>query len=555
MSERNGEAPAANFIRNRIEADLASGRCSQVVTRFPPEPNGYLHIGHAKSAYLNFDLAQDYGGIFRLRFDDTNPGAESDEYRRGIEWDMQWLGCQWDGEVRYTSDYFPRLYEYAVQLLRSGAAYICSLDMEAIRQQRGTLTTPGSDSPWRDRSADENLRLFAEMRDGRFADGTHVLRARIDMGSPNLNLRDPVLYRIRRQSHYRTGDQWPIYPTYDFAHCLADAIEAVTHSLCTLEFEDHRPLYDWLLQQLKIPNPPQQIEFARLQLEGTITSKRRLSALVEAGTVDGWDDPRLPTLAGLRRLGCPPEALRDFCHRIGVTRADSWVHIAQLQFSIRDDLDRRASRAMAVQRPLQLIVENWPEERQQLLNLPLHPRDAARGERSLPFERLLWIEREDFADPPPKGYRRLAPGRAVRLRGAYVIRCSRADYDEQGEPVRLYCSCDHDSLGTKPDYPVAGVIHWLPASAARPARLRLYEPLLLSTQETDAEPAFNPQSRHCVDNALIEPEAAELAPGSVRQFERLGYFCVDTSATAEYPVWNRTVTLRDSWAKQQARQS
>ena len=539
-------APTANFIRNRIARDMEDGVVDRVVTRFPPEPSGFLHIGHAKAALLNFSIAREFGGLFKLRFDDTNPVRESARFERQMISDLSWLGICWHGQPHYTSDYFPKLYDFARQLVNKGLAYVCELDAIQLRETRGTLTAAGSDSPWRDRAVASSLELLEEMRCGQFADGKLVLRAKIDMKSPNLNMRDPVLYRILNVSHHRSGNDWHIYPTYDFAHCLSDALEGITHSLCTLEFEDHRPLYDWLLQSLDIQSPPQQIEFARLNLQGVVTSKRLLAAAIDAGLADGWDDPRLPTLAGLRRRGCSVESLHDFCQRIGVSRAANEVSAAQLEFCVRNVLEKKAARAMAVLRPLEVRLEQWPEGQRQTLSLPRFPDDPDRGYRTLTLSDRLWIDRDDFAMQPPKGWRRLSPGKTVRLRGACVIRCEAVDCDEHGQPTLLHCSCDLNTLGRKPDYKIGGVIHWLSAEDARPAILRLY-PSWSTMAEAGEDSLATIPVTDC-DQALIEAELVTATAGELRQFERLGWFCLDSIRGRDsLPVWNRTIPLRAGW--------
>jgi glutaminyl-tRNA synthetase len=556
--------PAAardDFIRDIVRADLAAGKHGgRVATRFPPEPNGYLHIGHAKSICLNFGVAQEFAGTCNLRMDDTNPETEDLEYVEAIQDDVRWLGFAWDG-MFYASDYFEPLYDVAVQLVRDGKAYVDELSEEEIRAYRGTVTEPGRESPWRDRPAEESLALLERMRRGELPDGSCVLRARIDMAAENMKMRDPLLYRIRRDAeHYRRGRAWPIYPLYDFAHGLSDAFEGITHSLCTLEFENNRELYDWLLEAARIPDPPQQIEFARLVLNYTVLSKRKLLQLVEEGLVAGWDDPRMPTLRGLRRRGYTPEAIRAFCDAIGVTKAQTVVDVAHLEHAVRDDLNAKAPRVLAVLRPLRLVVESWPEGRVETLDAPSFPREIPRQEsRPLPFEREVYIERDDFAEAPPKGYKRLAPGRRVRLRHAYVVECRKVVKDAAGEVVELRCVHDPGSLDPGADAgKVAGTIHWVPASRALPAEVRLYD-RLFSDPEPDAGkggPDFrsflNPDSLRVVEGALVEPSVAGARPGDRFQFERHGYFAVDPDATAERLVFNRIVPLRDTWAKRAA---
>jgi glutaminyl-tRNA synthetase len=553
-------AEATDFIRQIVADDLRSGKHGgRVVTRFPPEPNGYLHIGHAKSICLNFGIAAEFGGVCHLRFDDTNPTTEEAEYVEAIQRDVRWLGFDWKDKLFYASDYFEQLYEYAVQLIRDGHAYVDSLSAEEIRAYRGTLTEPGRPSPYRDRPIAESLDLFARMRAGEFPDGAHVLRARIDMASPNLNLRDPVLYRIRHATHHRTGNRWCIYPMYDYAHPLSDAIEGVTHSICTLEFEDHRPLYDWLIEHCRTPARPQQIEFARLNLTYTVMSKRRLLALVEGGHVSGWDDPRMPTLSGLRRRGVPPEAIRTFCERVGVAKRNSTVEVEMLEHAIREELNRRAPRAMAVLRPLRLVIENWPGERVEELEAVNNPEDPAAGTRRVPFGRELWIERDDFREVPPPKYFRLAPGREVRLRWAYVVRCTGVEKDPQtGEVTAVRCTADLASRGGNArGRKVKATIHWVSAGHAVEAEVRLYD-RLFTVEEPGGDDwlaQLNPGSLERLTGCKVEPSLAAAAPGSRWQFERLGYFCADPVDTRPgAPVFNRTVTLRDPWARIAARQ-
>ena len=547
------EQPAAtNFIRQIIDADLAAGKHDEIVTRFPPEPNGYLHIGHAKSICLNFGTAQHYGGRCNLRFDDTNPEKEDVEYTRAIERDVRWLGFEW-AELRHASDYFQQLYDFAVALIESGHAYVDRQSAERIRETRGTLTEPGVDSPYRNRSVAENLDLFARMKAGEFADGELVLRAKIDMASGNINLRDPVIYRIRRAHHHRTGDAWCIYPMYDYTHCLSDMIEGITHSLCTLEFEDHRALYDWVLDTLGTPCHPRQYEFARLQLEYTVVSKRKLTELVQRGIVDGWDDPRMPTLAGQRRRGVRPQAIRSFCERIGVTKKDAWIEMQALESCIREDLDAHAPRRLAVLDPLKVTLTNLPGDAPAALEFTNHPKDEARGTRRAPFGAELYIEREDFAETPPPKFRRLVPGGEVRLRNSYVIRCDEVLKDATGEVVELRCSVDADTLGKKPEgRKVKGVIHWVSAAHSLPAEVRLYELLFSEANPaaaTDFESVVNPDSLSVLGEARVEPALGEAAVGDTFQFERMGYFCLDPDSGADRLVFNRTITLRDTWAR------
>jgi glutaminyl-tRNA synthetase len=555
MTETVATTPS-NFITNIIDADLAGGKHRTVITRFPPEPNGYLHIGHAKSICLNFGLAAHYGGRCHLRFDDTNPVKEEQEYIDAIKRDVRWLGFDWGGHEYYASDYFATLYSYAERLIEKGLAYVCDLSAEEIRSYRGTLTEPGRESPYRDRSVAENLDLLRRMRAGEFADGSRVLRARIDMASPNLNLRDPVLYRILHATHHRTGDAWCIYPMYDFAHGQSDSIEGITHSICTLEFEAHRPLYDWLCDALEIYHP-QQIEFARLNLTCTVMSKRRLLELVNEGHVAGWDDPRMPTLSGMRRRGFPAAALRTFCERIGVGKSDSIIDMSVLEDCVREELDGSAPRAMAVLRPLKVVITNYPAEQVEYFSVPNHPKEPAFGTRSLPFGRELYIERDDFMENPPGKYFRLAPGREVRLRYGYIIRCDEVVKNpHSGAVVELRCSYDPASGGgaTADGRKVKGIIHWLAAASAVPAEVRLYDRLFKVDNPTadrsrDYREQLNPAALEILAGALLEPGLASVPAGSCFQFERLGYFCADPAGSAARPCFNRTVTLRDSWAK------
>jgi glutaminyl-tRNA synthetase len=551
--------PAPNFIRKLIADDVASGRFGgRVVTRFPPEPNGYLHIGHAKSICLNFGLAAQFGGRCHLRFDDTNPTKEEVEYVDSIMADVRWLGFDWGPHLYYASDYFERLYEWAVALIKAGRAYVDDLSQEEIREHRGTLTQAGRESPYRNRSVEENLDLFERMRAGEFPDGSRVLRARIDMASPNLNLRDPTMYRIRKVSHHRTGDRWCIYPMYDFAHGQSDSIEEITHSICTMEYEDHRPLYDWFCEALGIYHP-QQIEFARLNVSHTVLSKRRLLELVEQGHVSGWDDPRMPTIAGLRRRGYTPEAIRDFCERIGVAKKEALVDVALLEHCLREDLNRRAPRAMAVLRPLRLVIENYPEDRVEMMEAVNNPEDPAMGTRPVPFSRVLCIEQDDFRETPPRKYFRLFPGNEVRLRYGYLVRCTGVVKDPRtGEVVEVRCVYDPATRGgDSPDgRRVRGTIHWVSAAHAVEAEVRLYghlfrAPVPGGTEENgDWWADLDPSSLERLTGCRLEPSLAAAAPGSRYQFERAGYFCADLVDSAPgRPVWNRTVPLRDSWAK------
>ena len=547
-----------DFIRDIVRADLAAGRTAEVVTRFPPEPNGFLHIGHAKSICLNFGVAQEFSGHCSLRFDDTNPTKEEQLYIDAIEADVRWLGFDWGPHLHHASDYFQQLYDWAEHLIETGKAYVDDLSPEEMREYRGTLTEPGRDSPYRSRSPEESLDLFRRMKAGEFPDGARVLRAKIDMASGNINLRDPVLYRILHASHPRTGDAWCIYPTYDFAHGQSDAIEGVTHSLCTLEFEDHRPLYDWLIENLPVPSRPRQYEFARLNLSHTVLSKRRLIQLVTEGHVAGWDDPRMPTLAGLRRRGVPPEALRDFARRIGISKADNLVQLAMLEACMREALNKSALRRMAVLNPLKVVIENYPEGESELLEAVNNPEDPAAGNRQVPFSRELYIEREDFMEDPPKKFFRLAPGREVRLRYAYFVTCREAVKNEAGEVVELRCTYDPETRGgDAPDgRKVKGTLHWVSAAHAVPAEVRLYDTLFTeevpgASHDGDYLADINPDSLKLLESCLLEPALAEAPIGTAVQFERLGYFCPDADGRPERPVFNRTVGLRDTWAKVQ----
>ena len=549
----------SNFIEEIIREDGRTGKHGgRVVTRFPPEPNGYLHIGHAKSICLNFGLAAKFGGKCNLRMDDTNPTKEEVEYVEAIKEAVRWLGFDWQDRLYYASDYFPRLHQYAVELIRRGKAYVCSLSAAEIRETRGTLTEPGKDSPYRNRPIEESLALFEGMRAGQFPEGAHVLRAKIDMASPNLNMRDPVVYRIRKQAHHRTGAEWCIYPMYDFAHCLSDSIEGITHSVCTLEFQDHRPLYDWYLDVLETEHHPQQIEFARLNLSYTIMSKRKLLKLVEDRLVSGWDDPRMPTLMGMRRRGYPPEAIRDFSERVGVAKKDSMVDMALLEHCVREDLNRRAPRVMAVLRPLKVVLENYPEGQVEHFEAPYNPEDPSAGSRQVPFSRELYIEREDFMEDPPKKFFRLAPGREVRLRYGYFIQCVGVVKDERsGEIVELRCTYDPATRsGAAPDgRKVKVTLHWVSALHAAQAEVRLYERLFTKENPADEKDgqeftaSLNPASLERLTACKLEPSLHTAEPGSRWQFERLGYFCMDiVDAKPGAPVFNRTVTLRDAWA-------
>jgi glutaminyl-tRNA synthetase len=544
-----------DFIRTIISEDLAEGRHGgRVATRFPPEPNGYLHIGHAKSICLNFGVARDYGGTCNLRFDDTNPVKEDVEYVDSIKEDVRWLGFEWDS-LHFASDYFEELYGYALELIASNKAYVDSQSSVEIRHNRGSLTEPGKDSPYRSRSVAENLNLFKRMRAGEFADGAHVLRAKIDMASPNINMRDPVLYRIKRAHHHRTGDAWCIYPMYDFAHPPSDALERITHSLCTLEFEDHRPLYDWLIDSLPVPAKPQQIEFARLNLTYTVMSKRTLLELVQEGRVSGWDDPRMPTLVGMRRRGYPPEAIRNFCERIGVAKRENLIDVALLEHAVREELNNSAPRVMGVLRPRRVVIENYPEGQTEYVDVVNNPEDPAAGTRQVPFSRELYLEQDDFREDPPKKFFRLAPGREVRLRCAYFIRCTGVVKDPvTGEVIELRCTYDPATRGgDAPDgRKVKATLHWVSAAHAVNAEVRLYD-RLFKTEEPgktdDYRTDLNPASLEVVRDAKVEPSAAQAQAGTRFQFERIGYFCADRDTSPERPVFNRTVTLKDSWAR------
>jgi glutaminyl-tRNA synthetase len=547
-----------DFIRETIRADLAAGRIATVVTRFPPEPNGYLHIGHAKSICLNFGIAQEFGGRCHLRFDDTNPVKEEQEYIDGIQKDVRWLGFDWSRHLYYASDYFEQLYDWAEVLIRDGKAYVDDLTADQIREHRGTLTEPGRESPFRNRSPEQNLDLFRRMRAGEFPDGARVLRAKIDMASGNINLRDPVLYRILHAHHPRTGDAWRIYPTYDYAHGQSDAIEGITHSLCTLEFEDHRPLYDWLIENLPVPSRPRQYEFSRLNLTHTVLSKRRLIQLVRDGHVSGWDDPRMPTISGFRRRGVPPAAIRDFTGRLAITKSTGTVEIAMLDHCIREMLNKTAERRMAVLRPLKVVIENYPDGQTEQLEAVNNPEDPGAGSRTVPFARELFIDQEDFMEDPPKKFFRLAPGREVRLRYAYFITCREAIKDASGQVVELRCTYDPATRGgNAPDgRKVKATIHWVAAAASLPAEVRLYDHLFARPDPgTDGDflADINPQSLETLNNCRLEPSLRAVALGQAVQFERLGYFCPDPDGSAEKPVFNRTIGLRDSWAKVSAK--
>jgi len=546
----------SDFIRDIIDEDIKTNKYDgRVHTRFPPEPNGYLHIGHAKSICLNFGIAQQYGGLCNLRFDDTNPSKEEEKYVESIKDSVRWLGFDWEDRLYFASDYFEQMYDYAIQLIKAGKAYVDDLSADEIREYRGTLTQPGKDSPYRNRSVEENLDLFQRMRAGEFENGTRVLRAKVDMASPNLNLRDPAMYRILHEEHHRTGDKWCIYPMYDWAHGLEDSIERITHSICTLEFEDHRPLYDWFLDQVGAYHP-QQIEFARLNLSYTLMSKRKLLQLVQQGHVTGWDDPRMPTIAGLRRRGYTPEAIRDFCERIGVAKTDSTIDIALLEHCIRDDLNKRAPRVMGILRPLRVVIDNYPEGQTEEMEAVNNPEDPDAGIRKVPFSRVLYIERDDFREVPPKGFFRLFPGNEVRLRYAYLVKCADVVKDKRtGEVVELHCTYDPATRGgnTPDGRKVKGTIHWLSTAHAVKAKMRLYDRLFTVEnpgEVTDScKSVLNPNSLETV-SGYVEPSLAGAAPGSRYQFERLGYFCADLKdSSPERLVFNRTIGLRDTWAK------
>ncbi|HEY6837457.1 MAG TPA: glutamine--tRNA ligase/YqeY domain fusion protein [Geobacteraceae bacterium] len=542
----------ANFLRTIVADDLQSGKHKTIVTRFPPEPNGYLHIGHAKSICINFGLARDFGGRCHLRFDDTNPVKEDVEYSESIKESVHWLGFDWAEHLYHASDYFEQLYRWAEALIEKGLAYVDDLTAEEIRQYRGTLTEPGKESPHRNRSVAENIDLFRRMRAGEFPDGSRVLRARIDMASPNLNLRDPIMYRILNASHPRTGDTWCIYPMYDYAHGQSDAIEGITHSICTLEFEDHRPLYEWFLDNLPVASRPRQYEFARLNLSYTVMSKRKLLQLVQDGDVAGWDDPRMPTLVGLKRRGYTPEAIRAFCERIGVGRSDSWIDMSILEESVREDLNERAPRAMAVLRPLKLVIENYPAEQVEEFNVANHPQKPEMGSRKVPFCCEAWIEQDDFMEEPVKGFKRLVPGGEVRLRNAYIVKCTQVVKDQAGAVVEVRCTYDPDSHtgGATADRKVKGVIHWVSARHAVEAEVRLYDRLFAVANPAgdDWKSCLNPASVEVLTGCRIEPSLEDTLPESRYQFERQGYFCADEKDSVPgRPVFNRTVTLRDSW--------
>ncbi|HVO67921.1 MAG TPA: glutamine--tRNA ligase/YqeY domain fusion protein [Syntrophales bacterium] len=557
MVQSNSSLPS-DFIRDIIEEDFKTNKHQgRVATRFPPEPNGYPHIGHAKSVCLNFGIAAQYGGTCNLRMDDTDPSGESMEYVESIIRDVKWLGFDWEDRLYFASDYYEKLYLYAVQLIKMGKAFVCDLSADEIREYRGTFTEPGKDSPYRNRSVEENLDLFERMRAGEFADGTRVLRAKIDMASPNITMRDPVMYRIKKETHYRTSDKWCIYPMYDFAHCLSDSIEGITHSICTLEFENNRPLYDWFINEVKVENRPQQIEFARLNLSYTIMSKRKLLELVEKKIVSGWDDPQMPTISGMRRRGYTPEAIRDFCDRIGVAKNDSTVDMALLENCVREDLNEKAPRVMAVLRPLRVVIDNYPEGRVEEFDCPYHPQKPEMGSRKVPFSHILYIEREDFMETPPKKFFRLSPGREVRLRYGYFIKCTSIVKDPgTGEVIEVHCTYDPETRsGFAPDgRKVDATIHWVSAAHALSAEVRLYDRLFRVAdplaEDADFTEYLNPKSLEILKSCKVEPSLVSAMPGSRFQFERSGYFCLDSvDSSDKAPVFNRTVTLRDSWAK------
>ena len=561
MTDSASPSAPAHFIRTRIAREMAKGLHDRVITRFPPEPNGYLHIGHAKSIVLNFAMAAEFGGYTNLRFDDTNPAREEQRFIDSIKQDVSWLGYQWENEC-HASDYFDTLYEYALHLVDHGLAYVDEQDAETIRQQRGTLTEPGSNSPYRDRSIEENRDLLVRMRAGEFADGAMVLRAKIDMAAPNINLRDPVLYRIRREHHQRTGDDWCIYPSYDFAHGQSDAIEHITHSLCTLEFEDHRPLYDWLIEHLPVPSRPVQIEFSRLNMDFTVMSKRRLTRLVEEGHVSGWDDPRMPTIAGLRRRGFTPESIRAFCTEIGVTKSESIIPFGVLERNLRDDLNVRAPRRMAVLKPLKVVLTNFPEGETEWVEAANHPQNPEMGVRRVPLTREIFIEQDDFMEEAPRKFFRLKPGGEVRLRNAFIIRCDELIKNESGDIVELRCSFDESSRSGQPgaERKVKGTIHWVSAEHALRAEVRLYDRLFKvphpgGEKDVDFVEHLNPDSLEILDQARLEPGLEDAGPGDFFQFERLGYFVPDSDGSAGQPVFNRAVTLRDTWARLEAQLS
>ncbi len=548
-------SPPPNFIRNIVEEDIKNNKNNgQVLTRFPPEPNGYLHLGHAKSICLNFGLAKDYKGRCHLRFDDTDPTKESMEYVLSFQEDVKWMGFDWGQHRYFASDYFDKLYDFAVLLIKKGKAYVDSLSADEIREYRGTFTEPGKESPYRNRPIEENLDLFSRMKAGEFPDGAHVLRAKIDMASPNIVMRDPVIYRIRKIDHYRTGSQWCIYPMYDFTHCLSDSMEGITHSICTLEFEINRPLYDWVLDALETPCHPQQIEFAKLNLTYTLLSKRKLIQLVEEKYVSGWNDPRMPTISGLRRRGYTPEALQNFCERIGVAKSNSTVDFALLEHCLREDLNERAPRVMAVLRPIRVVIENYPENQIEELECPNHPTNPEMGTRKIPFSQVLYLEQEDFMENPPKKFYRLAPGREVRLRYAYFITCTSVVKDDKGNITELRCTYDPATRGgDAPDgRKVKATLHWVSAGHAIKAQVRLYDHLFTTPDPEDGgdfKANLNPKSLEVLNDCQLEPALRDAKPGTRYQFERMGYFCADSDSTPEQLVFNRTVTLKDEWVK------
>ena len=559
LDKQDSSIKPSNFIRNIIDEDLASGKRKHVQTRFPPEPNGFLHIGHAKSICINFGIAEDYKGSCNLRFDDTNPANEDTAYAEAIAKDVEWLGFKWAGEIRHSADYFDKLYGFAIELINKELAYVCQLSIDEMRQYRGTLTESGKNSPFRDRSISENLDLLQQMKDGMFEDGSIALRAKIDMASPNINMRDPVIYRIKKTLHIRTGDKWCIYPTYDFTHGISDAIEEITHSLCTLEFEDHRPLYDWFLDNISINNHPQQIEFSRLNLEHTITSKRKLNKLVLEKVVDGWDDPRMPTISGMRRRGYSPHAIRDFIGRTGVTKKVHTVEMSLLENSVREDLGANAPRAMAVLNPLKVTIANYPSDKVEEIMAPRHPQNEAMGKRKIYFSKTIYIDQADFRESANKKYKRLVLNKAVRLRNAYVITCDEMICDTDGKIVELLCHYDENTLGKNPEgYKAKGVIHWVSESHSHSATVRLYDRLFNvpnPAAEDDFLSTINPDCLETIENARVEDSLANAKPEAVFQFEREGYFCADRfEHSADNLVFNRTVSLRDSWAKIEAKE-
>lgn len=554
MTEKTNTKPL-DFIRQIIDKDLKTGKHKQPITRFPPEPNGYLHIGHAKSICLNFGVAEEFGGKCHLRFDDTNPTKEEAAYVEAIQKDVKWLGFSWDGDVRYASDYFQQLYDYAITLIKKGKAYVCELNADQMREHRGTLTTPGKNSPWRNRSIEENLLLFEKMKAGEFEEGSHVLRAKIDMTSPNMNMRDPVIYRILKASHHRTGEKWLIYPMYDYTHCLSDMLEEITHSLCTLEFEDHRPLYDWVLKILETPCHPRQIEFSRLNLTYSITSKRKLLQLVENGYVKGWDDPRMLTIAGIRRRGYTPVAIRNFCAIIGISKTDSRIDLSVLEDELRNDLNIRAERRLCVLDPVKLIVDNFPEDHIEMVEAKNHPQNPDMGTRTIPFTKEIYIERDDFMEDPPKKYFRLSPGKEVRLKYGYLVQYISHEKDGNGNITTIHCTYDPESRGgfASDKRKVKGTLHWVSASEGVAVKVNMYDRLFnVPEPGTDPEIDFiqqlNPQSNTVIEQAIAEPGLPELPPEVPVQFERMGYFCIDSKdSTPGNPVFNRSVTLRNSW--------